>query len=130
MLLNLFCLLSTISSLLSTFLLWWCFFWFLSTFLLLTLLQMLPFTPFALLHSVPSPPSLWPSPHCCLCLWLMHLCSLAKPFAFFHSVPTTLPSNGCQSVPCIHSSASILFVSLFCSLDSTCTRDYMVFIFL
>ena len=25
-------------------------------------------------------------PHCCLCLWVMHICSLADPFTFFHPV--------------------------------------------
>ena len=23
---------------------------------------------------------LWPSPHCCLCLWVVHICSLANPW--------------------------------------------------
>ena len=32
-------------------------------------------TPYAL-----AAPSLWPSPHCHLCLWVMHICSLTNPF--------------------------------------------------
>ena len=57
-------------------------------FLLLTLLQVSPFTPFSPLHPASSPTSLWPPPHCCLCLWVMHGCSLAHPFTFFHLVPS------------------------------------------
>ena len=46
------------------------------------------FFPSAHLLPAPSPlPSLWPSPHCCL--RVMHMCSLANPFAIFHPV---LPS--------------------------------------
>ena len=37
----------------------------------------------------PLPPSLWPSPHSCLCLRVMHICSLTNPFTLFH--PVTLP---------------------------------------
>ena len=59
-------------------------------------------------------PSLWLSPHCCLCQWVMHTHSLANLFTFFHPVPLCpLPSNSHQSVPCTHASVSVLFVSLF-----------------
>ena len=34
----------------------------------------------------PCLPSLWPSPHCRLCLWVVHTCSLADPFTSFHPV--------------------------------------------
>ena len=75
--------------------------------------------PPSFVHLHPALPlSLWPSPHCCLCLWVMHIWSLAHPFTFFHAVlPFHLPSDSCQPVPCIHASVSILFISLFCSLD-------------
>ena len=72
---------------------------------------------FAHLH--PHPPG---SPHtvCCSCPWVTHIHSLANPFTFFQPVsPSHLPSNSCQSVPCIHASVSTLFISLFHSLDST-----------
>ena len=73
---------------------------------------------------LPSPtPSLWPSPHCCLCLCVMHVCSLANFFTFFHP-DYPLFSDSCQFVPRVHASASILFISLFCSLDSTYKWDH------
>ena len=63
--------------------------------------------------------------------WALRVCSLTNPFTFFQSVPTPLlPSDSCQSIPCIHASVSILFVSLFCSLDSTYNWDHIVFVFL
>ena len=56
-------------------------------------------------HPAPTPRFLWPSPHCCLCLRLLHICSLANPFPFFHLVPPLSQ----QSVPCrVHASVSIL----------------------
>ena len=77
------------------------------------------------------PPSLCPSPHCCLSPWAVCICSLANPLTFFHPYsPSPLPADSCQSVPCIHASVSILFTSLFCSLDSTYKWDHMVFLFL
>lgn len=66
--------------------------------------------------------SLWPSPHCCLCLWDMRICSLTNPFIFFH--PTHLPLSSlavCSMYSCLY-----LFLSLVCSLlpptlsESTC----------
>ncbi|KAF6119895.1 hypothetical protein HJG60_010278 [Phyllostomus discolor] len=50
-------------------------------FLLLTLLLS------RISPTLPPPPSLCPclpSLHCCLCPWVMHICSLANPFTFFH----------------------------------------------
>ena len=38
---------------------------------------------------LPLSPSLWPSPRCCLCLWVMYVCSLANTLTFFHPVPPT-----------------------------------------
>ena len=71
-----------------------------------------------------------PSQHCCSCPWFMHICSLANSFPFFYQVPSSLlPSDSCQSVPCVHDSVSILFVSLFYSLDSTYKRNHMVLSF-
>ena len=40
------------------------------------------------------------------------------------------PSGSCRSFPCVHASVSILSVSLFCSLASTCKWDHTVFVFL
>lgn len=59
-----------------------------------------------------------PSSHCCLRPWAMHIRSLANHFTFFYPVPapTILPSDLCQSVPCIHAPESILFASLFYTL--------------
>ena len=51
-------------------------------------------SPFALLGPPPPSPHPWPLSHCCLCLWVMHICSLANPFAFFHPFPLPLPSDG------------------------------------
>ena len=45
------------------------------------------------LHPAPAPASLWPSPHCCLSPWLRHMCSLARPFTFFHPVPPPPPGK-------------------------------------
>ena len=81
-------------------------------------------------HSPHQPPSLWPSPNCHLCLWVMNVYSLAHPFTFFHPVlPSSRLSHSCQSVPCVHASVSILFVDLFCSLDSAYKQDHIVFVF-
>ena len=69
-----------------------------------------PPNPFAQVHPAFTSPSLWPSPHCCLCLWILHKCSLANPFSFFHPVPLPLPSDSCQGVPGPHASVSSLSV--------------------
>ena len=59
-------------------------------------------------------------PHCCPCPWAIHTCCLTSPFPFFAPLsPSLLHSGHCQSVPCFHVCGSILFVSLFCSLDSS-----------
>ena len=70
------------------------------------------------------PPSLWPSPHCCLCLWVMYICFLVNPFTFFHPCPMTVV---CSMYPCLF---QFCLVSSFCSLDSTYKWEYMVFVFL
>ena len=52
----------------------------------------------------PAPPSLQPSPHCFLCLRVIHICSLANPFPFFHPVPPTPPLwqlSVCSVHPCL-----------------------------
>ena len=51
-----------------------------------------------LCHLPPAPatPSVWTSPHCSLCLWVTHMCSLADLFPFFHPVHLNpLPSDSC-----------------------------------
>ena len=53
-----------------------------SLFLLLMLLQMSLFSPPLPTSPQPPPPSLYPSPHHCLCLWVLHICSLVNPFIF------------------------------------------------
>ena len=91
-----------------------------SLFFLFILLQLSPHFPPIPISTQPrpqSPPLLRPSPHCGLCPWVILMTSLANPFTFFHPGPSSLlPSNSCQFVPCIHTSVSILFISLFCSL--------------
>ena len=52
------------------------------------------------------------------------------PSPSFIQLPAPFPFDSCQSIPCIHASVSILFISLFCSLDSTYKWDHMVFVFL
>ena len=70
-----------------------------------TLLQISPFPIFLCPPpSYPHCPFPQTSPHCCLCLWVTHTCSLANPFTVFHPVPSPLPSGSCQSVPRIHAS--------------------------
>ena len=76
-----------------------------------------------------SPTSSWPSPHCCQCPWVMHICSPAHPSPLLHSASPKPPSDIRQPVPCVPASISILFISLFCSLDSTYEWDRMVFVF-
>ena len=55
----------------------------LTLFLLLALLQM---SPLPLHLPPPHPPSLRLSPHSCLCLWVMHTCSLTNVFTFLGRV--------------------------------------------
>lgn len=52
-------------------------FQFFFLFFIDTLLQLSPPLPLAHFHPA-SLPSLWPLPHCWLCLWVMHTCSLAS----------------------------------------------------
>ena len=110
-------------------------------FLLLTLLQMFPFFP-----SLPPLPSsctplhsLWPSPHCCLCLWVMHICSLANPFTFFYPVPPST-SDGvslfqlsmtlflfCSSVHFVHQLSHISEIIWYLSFSTQLISLSMVF---
>ena len=82
-----------------------------NSILLFTPLQISPISLFYLSPPLPSnPPSFWP--HCCLCLWVMHICSLADLLTSCHWVThSLLPSDSCQSVPCVCLIGSILFVS-------------------
>ena len=80
------------------------------------------YTPLLPFHSTPPSPL---SPYFLattnlLYLWVMHICSLANPFTFFHAVTLSpLLSDSVQTVPYIYASVSILFLNLFCSLDWT-----------
>ena len=74
------------------------------------------------------PLSLWLSSQFCLWLCVMYICLWLIPSSFIQS--SLHPSDICQSLQCIHASISVLFVSLFYSLDSIYTWDYMVFVFL
>ena len=93
-------------------------------FIIGSITDVLIFPSFAHLHPAPNSPSLRPSPHCCLCPWVMHIYSLANPFPFFHSVLPPCPHFQDLSVCSmyIHASGFILFIRFcsFCSLDSTC----------
>ena len=88
--------------------------------------------PFTLFY-LPPPPyplgclCLWSI--CCLCLCSIFVC-LLNPFTFFTQSLNSLPSDSCRPVLCIYESVSILFVSLFCSLDSTHKCNHMVLAFL
>ena len=80
----------------------------------------------SLLLSSTSPTS-FPSNNHHMCLWII-FCLIPSPFS---SSPTTLlPSDSCQSVLCIYESVSMLFVSLFCLLDSMYKWNHTVFVFL
>ena len=63
-----------------------------------------------------SPSSPWPLAHCCLCPWALPMCIYVL-WQISASPPNLLPSEICQSVPCIHDFGFILFINLFCSLD-------------
>lgn len=79
-------------------------------FLLLTVLKMF-LIPYPLICR--SPTSLWPSLHyCCvhgLSRYVIHFLSPSPPWP--------LQSDSCQSVPCFHASASVLFISSLPSLS-------------
>ena len=74
-----------------------------------------PCSPFYL--SPPPFPSV--NHHTVVCVFeFLLFCLISSPLSL--SPPTSFLSDSCQSVLCNYGSASILFVSLFCSLDSTC----------
>ena len=90
------------------------------SFFIVILLQLSQFSPICPPLPIPPPPAPSQFPHCCLCPWVIHTCSLTSPVPFFPPLsPSPLPSGHCQSVPCCQTCGSILFVSLCCSLDST-----------
>ena len=101
------------------------------TFILfLTLIEMRPLSPFAPLYLSLTPPFFfWQSLHGCLYygLYTYVLWLIPSP-SCLQSCP--LPSDSCQSVPCVHVSVSVLFVSSFCSLDSIYKWNHTVFVFL
>ena len=74
--------------------------------------------------------SLWLSPLCFLCLWVMHIRSLTNPFTIFYPVPQPPPTPKAVSLFHVSMSVSILFISLFSSSDSKYKWDHMVFVFL
>ena len=108
-------------------------FYSLILFLLLLFYYSCPnFSPFDLLcpAHLPHSHSHSQSPHLCPCPWVNHTCSFKSQFSFFLPLsPKPLPSGHCQSVPCFHTSGSILLIGLFCSLDSSYKWDHMVFSF-
>ena len=72
---------------------------------------------------LPLPSSTSPHPPSILAVTIVLLfwrggCLIPSPF-LSRSLPSPLPSHNCQSVLYIYESVSILFLSLFCSLDST-----------
>ena len=72
---------------------------------------------FAHLHPVHTPLPR-PSPHCSLCLWVMHECSLANPFTFFHAVfspcsPLTAVSLFHVSMPLVLCCSSVCLTLLW-----------------
>ena len=73
-----------------------------------------PFTLVCLPH--PSGPS--GHHHTLVCVYEVFIWPLLL-YLFPPGPPTPHPSDSCQSVLCIYQYASILIVSLFCSLDST-----------
>ena len=69
--------------------------------------------PFGCLHPVPIPSSLWPSPHCCLFPWVLHIHSVVNPVPFFHSVPHPLLACSMYAFLCFYSVHQfILFIRL------------------
>ena len=68
------------------------------------------------------------SPLHCLCPWVIHTCSLTRPFPFFPPYPSPHSSplwslSVCSLFPCPR---SILLICLFCWLGSTYRWDHMV----
>ena len=54
-------------------------------------------------------------PHHCLCVCIIHTCSLSSFFPFFPPISLSLFTSGhYQSVSCFHACGSVLFISLFC----------------
>ena len=73
----------------------------------------------------PTPLSLWLSP-----LYLSVCLSTYLSIYPYHLYHNPLHSESYQSVPCNHASVSILFISLFCSLNSTYKWDQIAHLFL
>ena len=62
-----------------------------SSFLLLAVLQMCLFPPLCPLPPSPSAPFPQGITTCYMCPWVIHVCSFADPFTFFHLVPSPAP---------------------------------------
>ena len=92
------------------------------------------YPPFTVLNLFPLPcPSGNHHTAICICEWFGFFFFVFSFWGFFlhffHlAAQTHLPSDSSQSV--IYESVSILFVSLFCSLDSIYKWNHMVFVFL
>ena len=56
---------------------------------------------------------------------VVSVCFFLIPSPLSPGTPTSLLSDSCQSIWCIYESVSILFASLFCSLDSTDKWNHM-----
>ena len=98
---------------------------------LFILLQLSQFSPFAFLCLVPTPitaPTVHPHTVVHVHGSFIHVLWLIPAPSFHQSFP--LPFLWQLSVcPCFHVSGSVLFASLFCSLDSSYKWDHMVFVF-
>ena len=83
---------------------------------------------FAHLHPASLVFSLWPLPHCCLCLCVMYTCFLANSFNFHQFIPPPplWQLSVCSMYPCL----CFYFVILFCSLDSIYMWDLMISVLL
>ena len=99
------------------------------SFLLLFYYSCVNFSPFALL--CPShPPTPLVNSHTVVHVHgsFIHILCVV-PFPSFHGCPSPRSFNHFQTTPCFHACGSILFVSLFCSLDSNYRWDHMLFVF-
>ena len=77
-------------------------------------------SPLCPLQLTPTPLSVYH--YIVVCVYVFHMCvCLLNPFTFLHPNPSNpFPADSCQSVSCIHAFVSILFITLFCSLESIC----------
>ena len=63
--------------------------------------------------------------HIVFCVYkVFYFYFLLNPFTFFTEPPKPPPPDSCQSVLCICESISILFATIFCSLECFCFLTY------